>query len=119
MPEQPLHTTTCVPLLAVSVSTQVYDTNLINTPGLEVSFTDPETLVLTDTSKAALSVAPYKPATEVPFEAWSTPVDTPVGVLSNEVPVDRTGVPRGAANDLPGVGTVAVLSCAFCYVCVD
>lgn len=49
--------------------TQLYDTNLINTPGLEVSFTDPETLVLTDASKAALSLAPYKPATEVPFEA--------------------------------------------------
>jgi hypothetical protein len=96
----------------------VFDTNLINTPGLELSFTDPDTLVLTDASKAALSLAPYKPAAEVLFDSWSTPVDTPVGVLSNEVPVDRFGVPRSAANDLPGAGgVVAVTPLALCCVC--
>lgn len=89
-------------LISVLRSVQVYDTNLINTPTVDITFADPETLMLTEASKAALSLAPYKPAEEVPFALWSTPVDTPAGRLSNEVPVDRSGVPRAAGNDLPG-----------------
>jgi hypothetical protein len=81
----------------------VYAENLINTPGVEVLFADPETLVLTEESKAILSMAPYKPTALVPFNDWNTPVETPAGQLVNEVPSDRNGVARSTSNVLPGM----------------
>jgi hypothetical protein len=81
---------------------QVLVDNLINVPGLNITFTDPEALVLTPESKSALSLVPYKPAAEVPFGAWDTPLATPAGQLVNTVPGDKNGVLRSPANDLPG-----------------
>jgi hypothetical protein len=81
---------------------QVLAENLINTPGLSLAFTDPESLVLTQQSKAALRAASYKAAVDVPFSTWATPpLATPVGELNNNVPIDKSGVARGSA-DLPG-----------------
>lgn len=76
--------------------------NLVNIPGLDIAFTDINSLMLSDATKSALSAAPYKPAAEVPFASWNTPIQTPAGVLVNTVPFDRNGVARKAANDLPG-----------------
>jgi hypothetical protein len=73
----------------------------MNTPGLDLAFTDPEALVLTDESKAALQAAAYKYAALGPFAGWGTPLGSPEGQLSNEVPFDRSGLPRTQA-DLPG-----------------
>lgn len=76
--------------------------NLINTPNLTLTFTDPESLVLTEESKAALRAASYKAAADVPFTNWDTPpLATPPGQLANDVPVDRNGAARGSA-DVPG-----------------
>lgn len=81
---------------------QVLANNLINAPGLSLAFSDPQSLVLTEDSKAALRAASYRPAANVPFSTWATPpLATPPGQLANDVPVDRTGAARGAA-DLPG-----------------
>lgn len=77
--------------------------NLFNVPGLDIAFTDTQSLTLTDATKAALSIAPYKPASQVPFGGWNTPVETPTGPLSNEVPFDRNGVARQQGNVLPGM----------------
>jgi hypothetical protein len=81
---------------------QVLAENHINVPGLSLTFTDPDTLSLSPESKSALSLVPYKPAAEVAFGAWDTPLATPAGQLGNAVPGDRLGVRRAAANDLPG-----------------
>lgn len=81
---------------------QVLAENFINTPGLNLAFTDPEALLLTEASKAALRAASYKAAVDVPFTTWTTPpFNTPIGVLDNTVPVDRNGLARGT-SDLPG-----------------
>lgn len=80
---------------------QVKADNLINTTGLNLSFTDPEALVLTDDSKAALLAAAYKGAVLAPFAGWATLQGTPQGQLGNEVPFDRNGLPR-TPTDLPG-----------------
>lgn len=80
---------------------QVKADNLINAPGLNLSFTDPEALMLTDESKAALRAAAYKGGALVPFAGWATPQGTPQGQLSNEVPFDRNGLLR-TLTDLPG-----------------
>lgn len=100
-----LHYMTCVAWWPVQVQSE----NLINAPGLTINFTDGESLMLTQASKAALSMAPYKPAADVPFATWSTPVTTPAGQLANAVPLDRNGVARSLANDLPGVLCCVVL----------
>jgi hypothetical protein len=76
--------------------------NLINVPGLNISYADLETLALTEDSKASLRAAAYKHAAEVPFASWSTGVETPVGVLDNTVPFDRDGKARSSDGDLPG-----------------
>jgi hypothetical protein len=82
---------------------QVLAQNLINAPGLNLTFTDPQSLVLTEESKAALRAAAYQAAVNVPFNTWATPpLATPVGQLNNEVPVDKNGAARGS-SDLPGV----------------
>jgi hypothetical protein len=75
---------------------------LINVPGLNITFTDPDSLVLTEESKAALRAANYKHAAEVPFATWGTGVETPVGVLENTLPYDKDGKDRSAGSDLPG-----------------
>jgi hypothetical protein len=76
--------------------------NLINVPGLSLTFKDPESLVLTEESKAALRAASYKAAVDVPFTTWATPpFVTPIGQPDNTVPVGKNGVPRGS-SDLPG-----------------
>ena len=76
--------------------------NLINKPGLNLTFIDPESLVLIEESKAALRAAAYKAAVNVPFTTWATPpLATPPGQLVNTVPVDKNGASRGA-SDLPG-----------------
>jgi hypothetical protein len=77
---------------------------LINVPGLNITFTDLDSLILTEDSKAALSLVPYKPAAEVPFGAWDTPggLVTPAGQLVNTVPYDKNGIARSPATDLPG-----------------
>ncbi|WIA19213.1 hypothetical protein OEZ85_003855 [Tetradesmus obliquus] len=82
--------------------TTVLVDNLINVPGLNLTFTDPESLVLTDDSKAALRAANYKHAAEVPFASWTTGVETPPGVLDNTLPIDRDGSSRDGGSDLPG-----------------
>jgi hypothetical protein len=87
---------------AVPLCIQVLAQNHINVPNLTITFSDPDTLTLTEESKSALSVLPYKPAAEAAFGAWDTPLATPQGQLANEVPVDRTGAARSASNDLPG-----------------
>jgi hypothetical protein len=81
---------------------QVVAQNFINVPGLNITYADLETLVLTEKSKAALRAASYKHAAEVPFATWSTGVETPVGALDNSVPFDRDGNVRSAEGDLPG-----------------
>jgi hypothetical protein len=82
---------------------QVLAENLINIPGLNITFTDPDTLVLTEDSKAALRAANYKHAAEMPFASWGTGVETPSGVLDNTVPFDRDGYARDPSGDLlPG-----------------
>lgn len=86
---------------------QVLADNLINVPGLSLTFTDPESLVLSDDSKAALGLVPYKPAAEAAFAAWDTPLATPPGQLANAVLFDKNGVARSPAIDLPG-------ACHFC-----
>lgn len=82
---------------------QLLNENLFNVPGLDIAFIDTQSLMFTDATKAALSIAPYKPASQVPFAGWSTPVETPTGQLSNEVPFDRNGVARQQGNVLPGM----------------
>lgn len=81
---------------------QLLGENLFNPPGLDIVFTDTQSLRLSDATKAALSIAPYKPSVSVPFNSWSTPVETPSGTLANEVPFDRNGVARQQGNILPG-----------------
>lgn len=81
---------------------QVLAENLINVPGLDISFTDLQSLVMTESSKAALQAAGYKHAVEVPFSSWSTLIETPTGQLANEVPYDRAGAARSPDAELPG-----------------
>jgi hypothetical protein len=80
---------------------QVYAENLINPTGITITFTDPESLVMTEDSKAALRAASYKYAVPVPFAEWGTPYVTPAGELDNAVPVDRSGAAR-TSSDMPG-----------------
>lgn len=104
----------CVPSLCPAIHThlpvptafhpllQVLAQNLINAPGLNLTFSDPQSLVLTEESKAALRAASYQAAVNVPFNTWATPpLATPVGQLNNEVPVDKSGAARGS-SDVPG-----------------
>jgi hypothetical protein len=94
----------CTPTPHITVPpfiVQVYADNLLNPPGVNITFTDPESLVMTEESKAALRTALYKYAVPVPFAEWSTPYATPAGELENVVPVDRAGVAR-TPNDMPG-----------------
>jgi hypothetical protein len=107
---------THITLLCLIVAAQVYAENLVNTPGLEVSFTDPDTLVLTEESKAILSMAPYKPTALVPFNDWNTPVETPAGPLVNELPTDRNGVARSTSNVLPGEASQPKIQPVQCYI---
>lgn len=81
---------------------QLMSENLFNAPGLDIAFSDTQSLQLSEATKAALSMVPYTPSAAVPFASWSTPVETPTGVLANDVPFDRNGVARQQGNILPG-----------------
>jgi hypothetical protein len=102
MPVMLRSTLTNLVTCAVPSVLQLLGENLFNPPGLDIVFTDTQSLRLSDATKAALSIAPYKPSVAVPFASWSTPVETPSGELANEVPFDRNGVARQQGNILPG-----------------